>query len=125
MSQYSKVQSQRQLRIGELIKRIIVDEVMRGNCVYRDPNTQELITFQTPLTITEVRVSPDIQHAVVFVMPLGGDDKEKVLLQLNLIAKELRHHLAGKLQTKFIPLLKFVLDESFEYAQKIDSLLKN
>jgi ribosome-binding factor A len=124
MRAYRKTQSQRQLRVAEMIKRVLAQELAGNELVTRDEETKALIYFTVPITVTEVRVSSDLLHAVVYVMPLGGEQKEEALQFLKRLAKDLRHHLSQQLKTKYIPVLKFVLDESFEQADRIEDLLR-
>jgi ribosome-binding factor A len=104
--------SQRQLRAGELIRHALVD-VLRAAPI-ADP-----LMDQTSVTVTEVRLSPDLRHAVVFVEPLGGVEPGPVVEALNRHARYLRGHLGRVIDMRFTPDLKFVHDESFNEATRI------
>ena len=93
--------------------------VLRSYRPFRDK------ALEVNVTVTEVRMSPDLRYATVFVMPLGGQgDVAMILDSLKRNASGISHMLAGKLFLKFIPALHFVLDTSLERARRIDSLLK-
>ena len=111
-------QNQRQLRVGEEIRHALSDILMRGEL--HDP---ELDTV--PITVSEVRISPDLKNATVFVMPLGGSNKETVLAALNRAAQELRKHVTGRMLLRFSPKLSFRLDYSFEEANRIENLMRD
>lgn len=110
--------SQRPLRVGEEIRHILSDIFMRGEC--RSPEL-----FDVTITITEVRVSPDLKNATAFVMPLAGQNKEKLLLALKDAAPEIRHHLSKRIKLRHTPRLHFSLDESFDAAQRIETILRS
>lgn len=118
MSRFSsqKGPSQRQLRAGELIRHALSEIVQREPL--RDPDLQGV-----SVTITEVRVSPDLKQASVFAEPLGGVAEDEVVKALNRVAPYLRGLLGKKIDLKFTPALKFLRDETFAEAQKIDALL--
>ena len=99
--------SQRQLRVGELIRRTLSDVLMRGDV--HDPDLNRI-----SITVGEVRASPDLKIATVYVMPLGGKDAEGALAALNRHKGELRHLVAREMTLKFAPELRFVLDETFD-----------
>jgi len=99
--------SQRQLRVGETIRRALADILLRGE-------HHELDLDGVPITVGEVRCSPDLKVATVFVMPLGGRDAEKVLAALTHARGELRHHVARAVRLRFAPELRFRLDETFD-----------
>lgn len=115
-------QSQRQLRVGENVKRILATYLSKGDLT--SFHEGEPTYFSTPITITEVRMSADLQQALVFVMPLGGQNQRDAVSFLNDMTKTLRHYLGKHLQAKFIPALKFVPDESFNQASRIETLLR-
>ena len=104
--------SQRQLRAGELIRHSLA-ELMREAAI-TDP-----VLEQASVTVTEVRLSPDLRHAVVFVEPLGGVHAPEVVEALNRHAKFLRGQLGRTIDMRFTPDLKFVHDESFDEAARI------
>lgn len=107
--------TQRQLRAGELVRHALV-EILREEDV-ADPALEGV-----SVTITEVRVSPDLRHATVFVEPLGGGHAAEVVDGLNRHARFLRGRLGHAIEMKFTPDLKFVHDESFEAAARMDRL---
>jgi len=108
--------SQRQLRVGEEIRHILADILSRGE--FRDPGL-----LDRTVTVTEVRISPDLHNATVFVVPLGGEDADTLLPALKRVASYLRSNLANRMQLRTVPQLSFELDNSFDYAQRIDQLL--
>ena len=108
--------SQRQLRVAEEIRHVLAGLFERRD--FRDP---ELAA--TPLTVTEVRMSPDLKHATVFVARLGRSDVEELLPVLKRAAPFLRGQVAHALQLRFAPDLSFQPDHALEYATKIDKLL--
>lgn len=99
--------SQRQLRVGELIRRTLSDVLLRG-----DVHDPDLNRFS--ITVGEVRTSPDLKVATVFVMPLGGQNAELALKALRENSRELRHLVAREMTLKYAPDLRFVLDETFD-----------
>jgi ribosome-binding factor A len=107
--------SQRQLRAGELVRHALV-EILREEDI-ADPALQGV-----SVTVTEVRVSPDLRHAAVFVEPLGGAHAAEVVGGLNRHARFLRGRLGHAIEMKFTPELKFVHDESFDEAARMDRL---
>jgi len=111
--------SQRQLRVGELIKQSL------GQIFLRDE--AKIPTFDTTnITVTEVRMSPDLKNARAYVIPLGGKDTEKIVNVLTKFSHLVRKVLAKKIDMKFLPRVHFVKDNSFDYAEKIERLiLKN
>lgn len=99
--------SQRQLRVGETIRRALSDILLRG-----EHHSSEL--EGVPITVGEVRVSPDLKVATAFVLPLGGRDAENVLEALNRARGELRRQVTRAVNLKFSPELRFRLDETFD-----------
>ncbi len=99
--------SQRQLRVGELIRRTLADVLARGDI--HDPDLNRM-----SVTVGEVRTSPDLKIATAYVLPLGGAGKEDVLELLARNKGELRRVVAKKLALKFAPDLRFQLDETFD-----------
>ncbi len=99
--------SQRQLRVGELIRRTLSDVLMRGDI--HDPDLNRL-----SVTVGEVRTSPDLKVATAYVLPLGGEGKEDVIALLARNKGELRKIVAKKLALKFAPDLRFRIDETFD-----------
>jgi ribosome-binding factor A len=110
--------TQRQLRVGEALRHALADLLERGHV--RDPALAGV-----SVTITEVRPSPDLRSAVVFVMPLGGARAEQVVEALQRAAPYLRHGIAERVSLKFLPALRFALDETFDAAGRIDALLRS
>lgn len=111
-----KSPSQRQLRVGEELRHALAEIIARGEL--RDP-----ALINTPVTVTEVRASPDLRHATAYVVPLGGGDSEAVLAGLRRAAPYLQNRVARAVHLKFVPKFDFCADTSFDYAQKIDTLL--
>ena len=107
--------SQRQLRAGELTRHALV-EILREEDI-TDPALEGV-----SVTVTEVRMSPDLRHATVFVEPLGGGHAQEVVDGLNRHARFLRGRLGKSIDMKFTPDLKFIHDESFNEAGRIDRL---
>ena len=112
----NKGPSQRQLRAGELIRHALVEILQRENL--REPELQNI-----SITVSEVRVSPDLKQATAFAAPLGGGHQQEVIDALNKVAPYLRGLLGKKIAMKFTPALKFQSDDTFAEAQKIDALL--
>ena len=108
----SRTLSQRQLRVGEMIKQALGNIFMRGEA--KLPN----------ITVTEVRMSPDLKTAKAFVLPLGGKNANEVIDILKDFSFLVRKVLSKKISMKFLPKLLFVKDESFDYAEKIENLIK-
>ena len=99
--------SQRQLRVGELIRRTLSDVLMRGEV--HDPELNRM-----SITVGEVRTSPDLKIATVFVMPLGGQGLDEALAALNRHKGELRRAVSREMTLKFAPELRFAADETFD-----------
>ena len=110
--------TQRQLRAGELVRHALV-EILREEALV-DPSLAGV-----SVTVTEVRMSPDLRHAHCFVEPLGGDGAAAVVAGLNRTAKFLRGRLGRAIEMKFTPDLKFIHDESFNEAARIDRLFED
>ena len=117
MSKLGKPISQRQLRVGEMIKQSISMIFLREEAKISDLDTKSI-------TVTEVRMSPDLKTAKVFVIPLGGKDTDKILDKLKEFSFVIRKVLSKKIVMKFLPKLFFVKDDSFDYAEKIENLIK-
>ena len=116
-SKLGKPVSQRQLRVGEMIKQSLGIIFIRDEAKIPNLSTKEI-------TVTEVRMSPDLKTAKVFVMPLGGKNAKEILNKLKEFSFVIRKTLSNKIIMKFLPKLFFVKDESFEYAEKIENLIK-
>ena len=99
--------SQRQLRVGETIRRALADVLVRG--VLHEPDLDGV-----PITVGEVRCSPDLKVATAFVLPLGGHNAEGVLAALDRAKGELRRQVTRSVSLKFSPELRFRLDETFD-----------
>ena len=109
--------SQRQLRVGELIKQSL------GQIFIRDE--AKVPTLDTKnITVTEVRMSPDLKNARAYVIPLGGKDSEKAVDILTEFSSRIRKVLSKKIDMKFSPRVSFVSDKSFDYAEKIEKLIQ-
>ena len=109
--------SQRQLRVGELVKQNLGELLIR--------NEAKLPTLNSKLiTVTEVRMTPDLKTARVYVIPLGGEDTKETVRILTEYSHLVRKALSKRLDIKFLPKLTFVEDNSFEYAEKIERLIK-
>ena len=117
MSKLGKPISQRQLRVGEMIKQAL------GMIFLRDE--AKIGTFDTKeITVTEVRMSQDLKIAKAFVLPLGGKNAEEIVEKLKEFSFVIRKVLSKKIIMKYLPKLLFVKDESFDYAEKIEKLIK-
>jgi ribosome-binding factor A len=114
----AKGPSQRQLRVGEMLRHALAD-VLRETDI-RDPDLEG-----TSVTVTQVRPSPDMRHAVVFVEPLGGKDAERIVEALNRNRSFLRGQMGHRITLKFTPDLRFVEDRSFAEAERIDQILRS
>ena len=109
--------SQRQLRVGELIKQSL------GQIFLKDEAKVPLIETKN-ITVTEVRMSPDLKNARAYVIPLGGNNTEKVVNTLTEFSYLIRKALSKKIDMKFLPKVYFVSDKSFDYAEKIEKLIQ-
>jgi ribosome-binding factor A len=108
--------SQRQLRVGELLRHAL-SEILRVNDI-RDPDIQGV-----SITVTQVKPSPDMRHATVFVEPLGGKNAQTVVASLNRHKGFLRGAMGQRIELKFTPELRFVEDTSFAEAERIERIL--
>lgn len=109
---------QRLLRVGENIRHALSEVLARGDL--RDPALEGV-----SVTVTEVRVSPDLRHAQVYVMPLGGYDRDQVIAGLNRSAGYLRGQVSHSVHIKYFPRLFFKVDETYDEADRIEALLKD
>ncbi len=109
--------SQRALRVGELIRHAVADMLTRGEV--HDPVLEGHL-----ITVPEVRMSADLRLATVYIMPLGGRDKQEVLDALERNKRYLRGEIAHRVNLKFAPDLRFHLDERFDEAERIEKLLR-
>ena len=112
-----KTFSQRQLRVGELVKQSLGELLMRNEAKIPNINSKMV-------TVTEVRMTPDLKTARVYVIPLGGVDTKETVRVLTEYSHLVRRALSKRLDIKFIPKLTFVEDNSFEYAEKIEKIIK-
>lgn len=110
--------SQRQLRVGELIRHAMAEMLARGDV--HDPVLESHM-----ITIPEVAVTADLRLATIYVMPLGGKDTEPVLEALERNKKFLRGEIAHRVNLKFAPDIRFRIDERFDEAERIDRLLRS
>ena len=117
MKHLGKPITQRQLRVGEMIKQALGTLFIRDEAKVPNLSTKEI-------TVTEVRMSPDLKTAKIFVMPLGGKNAEATIDILKEYSFLIRKILSQKVVMKFLPKLLFKKDESFEYAEKIENLIK-
>ena len=109
--------SQRQLRVGELIKQSL------GQIFLKDEaKVPTLITKN--ITVTEVRMSPDLKNARAYVIPLGGKDTDNTVSLLTKFSHLIRKALSKKIDMKFLPKVSFIGDKSFDYAEKIEKLIQ-
>ena len=109
--------SQRQLRVGELVKQNLGELFIRNEAKIPSLNSKLI-------TVTEVRMTPDLKTARVYVIPLGGVDTKEIVKILTEYSHLVRKALSKRLDIKFLPKLTFVEDNSFEYAEKIERIIK-
>ncbi|HXL12919.1 MAG TPA: 30S ribosome-binding factor RbfA [Bradyrhizobium sp.] len=109
--------SQRQLRVGEIVRHAVAEILVNGSV--HDVDLEGHI-----ITVPEVRMSPDLKLATVYVMPLGGRDSEKVIAALARNKKFLRGEVARRVNLKFAPDIRFRVDERFDEAERIEKLLR-
>ena len=117
MTKLGKPITQRQLRVGEMIKQALSMIFLREEAKISDLDTKTI-------TVTEVRMSPDLKTAKIFVIPLGGKNADKVIEILKEFSFVIRKVLSKKIMVKFMPKLFFVNDDSFDYAEKIENLIR-
>ncbi|MGH6869890.1 MAG: 30S ribosome-binding factor RbfA [Rhizomicrobium sp.] len=110
--------SQRQLRVGEMLRHALADIFFRGDI--RDADLDGV-----SVTVTQVKPSGDMRHATVFVEPLGGKNADKIVAALNRHKAFIRGEMGHRITLKFTPELRFVEDHSFAEAQKIEDILKS
>ena len=109
--------SQRQLRVGELIKQSLGQIFLRDEAKVPNFDTKNI-------TVTEVRMSPDLKNARAYVIPLGGKDTENTVNVLTEFSYLIRKALSKKVSMKFLPKVSFIGDKSFDYAEKIEKLIQ-
>tara|TARA_B100000989_G_C19409086_1_gene413509 strand:+ start:58 stop:423 length:366 start_codon:yes stop_codon:yes gene_type:complete len=117
MKKLGKPVTQRQLRVGEMIKQSLSMIFLRDEAKLPNLKTKEI-------TVTEVRMSPDLKTAKAFVLPLGGKDATNIVDKLKEFSFVIRKALSKKVTIKFLPKILFVKDESFDYAEKIENLIR-
>ena len=108
--------SQRQLRVGELVRHALADMLTRGD-------VHDSVIERHMITIPEVRVTADLRLATIYVMPLGGRDAEEVVAAFERHKKFLRAEIAHRINLKFAPDIRFRVDDRFAEAERIDKLL--
>lgn len=113
----SEGRSVRVLRVGEQVRHALSEVLMRGDV--HDP-----VLSSHLVSVTEVRMSPDLRHATAFIKPLGGKDEEAVLKALRTNTAYLQSEVARRVNTKYAAKLKFIVDESFDEGGRIDELLR-
>ena len=118
MSNSEDTQSVRLLRVGERVRHALSEILSRG-----DVHDETLAAHM--VSVTEVRMSPDLRHATIFVKPLLGGNEDAVLAALKKNVRFLRGEVARRVNTKYAANLKFLLDESFDEGGRIDSLLRD
>jgi ribosome-binding factor A len=109
--------SQRQLRVGETVRHALAEVLSRGEV--HDPVLEGHL-----VTVPEVRMSPDLKLASIYVMPLGGKDAPDVLAALERNKKYLRGEIAKRVNLKFAPDIRFLFDDRFDEAERIEKLLR-
>ena len=112
----SHAPSQRQLRVGEELRHAVVR--IFDHAHFHDPDLAA-----ASITVTEVRVSPDLKNATAFVIPLGGQQMDRVIAALNRAQGYFRRELGRELSLRFVPRINFAADTSFEYSSRIDAIL--
>lgn len=110
--------SQRMLRVAEQIKHVLAESLMRGH--FHNPI---LMDAASSVTVTEVRVSPDLKHATAYVISLGGAKMDDILPALNEEVHGLQKDINRQTQLKFTPKLQFRMDDTFDKALRIDSII--
>jgi ribosome-binding factor A len=109
---------QRPLRVGEEIRHALADIFIRGE-------VHSIDALGSSITVSEVRVSPDLKNATAYVMPLAGAQKDELLDVLKVAAPELRYLASKRMKLRYMPRISFALDRSFDEAQRINTLLKD
>jgi ribosome-binding factor A len=109
--------SQRKLRVGEEIRHALADIFMRGE-------VHSIDLLGASITVSEVRVSPDLKNATAFVMPLAGENKDALFEALKKSSPEIRHLVSKRMKLRYMPRIHFSLDDSFAEAARINNLLR-
>ena len=110
--------SQRQLRVGEMIRHALAEMLTRGE-IHDDVLAEHVVT------VSEVRMSPDLRLASVYIMPLGGKDLKSVLEALDRHRKYIRGEIAHAVNLKFAPDIRFMADDSFDEAQRMEAIFRS
>src|SRR5262245_27156901 len=110
--------SQRQLRVGELVRHAMAEMLTRGE-IHDDVLAEHVVT------VSEVRMAPDLRLATVYIMPLGGKDPKPVLEALERNRKFIRGEIAQAVNLKFAPEVRFMADDTFDEAQRIDEIFRS
>ena len=113
----NRAKSQRQMRVGEELRHLISNVLLRETFYDQNIETNDI-------TITEVSVSPDLKNAKIYVMPLGGKQKLEVVNSLNKVKGRIKKLISGNITLRQIPKINFMIDESFENAKNIDDILR-
>jgi len=109
--------AQRNLRVGEEIRHALAEIFLRGEC--HSPNLAS-----ASITVSEVRVAPDLKNATAYVMPLAGRNREELMEALKVAVPELRHLVSKRVKLRYTPRLQFALDVSYDEAQRINDILQ-
>jgi len=117
MTNTDETRSVRVLRVGEQVRHVLSEILMRGD-------VHDELLAKHPVSVTEVRMSPDLRHATVFIKPLLGKDEAAVLKALRTNTAYLQREVAARVQQKYAAKLKFLADESFDEGTHIDTLLR-
>ena len=115
-SKNNPAKSQRQLKVGEELRHLISNALLRNS--FYDANIENY-----NITITEVNVSPDLKNAIVYVMPLGGENKLNILNSLNKVTGRLKKIISNNISLRHTPKITFKIDDTFDYAKKINDIL--
>src|SRR5262245_62587186 len=110
--------SQRQLRVGEIVRHALAEMLARGE-VHDDVLASHVVT------VSEVRMSPDLRLATIYIMPLGGKDLKPVIEALERNRKFIRGEIAHAVNLKFAPEIRFIPDETFDEAKRIDDIFRS
>ena len=113
----NSVKSQRQLKVGEELRHLISNALLREN--FYDEHIKN-----NNITITEVNMSPDLKNAKIYIMPLGGKNKNDVLNSLNKVSGRIKKIISTNISLRQTPKLLFQIDETFEYAENIHNILE-
>jgi ribosome-binding factor A len=117
MTNTDETRSVRVLRVGEQVRHVLSEILMRGD-------VHDELLAKHPVSVTEVRMSPDLRHATVFIKPLLGKDEAAVLKALRTNTAYLQREVASRVQQNYAAKLKFLADESFDEGTHIDTLLR-